>query len=112
MSNEKQNGHCGKCAMSQDNGQNDTETIEIAEDQLEVVAGGGRTQNRYNPHECKNLVGPLMLCKSGPGFFDGFVWCDHYRQSDVLTKVDRGYSREYIIIECVQNGFPKQERYV
>ena len=92
--------------------ENQNDTVKITEEQLEAVTGGGRTQNRYNPIECRGLAGPLMLCKTGPGIFDSYVWCDHYRESEVKSRVESGYKREYKTISCAQNGFPEQEHYV
>ncbi|MCL2049138.1 MAG: hypothetical protein FWG87_10475 [Defluviitaleaceae bacterium] len=90
--------------------ENQNATAKIAEEQLEAVTGGGRTQNRYSATECRGLSGPITMCKSGSGFFDGGVWCDHYRESEVRTKIEGGRKIEYRTLQCLQNGFPKHDR--
>ena len=50
---------------------------ELNEEQLDAVAGGGPTWNRYDPKTCKNMKRTKYECV-------GLLsknWCDHYRMT-------------------------------
>ena len=50
---------------------------ELAEEELDSVAGGGATQNRWNPEICNNYNRTHYNCV---GFLGG-CWCDHYKRT-------------------------------
>ena len=51
-------------------------TEELSEEDLEAVAGGRDTQNRFDAAVCKNIIEVQYRCV---GFLE-MVWCDHYRR--------------------------------
>ena len=75
---------------------------EINEEQLGQISGGGRTENRFDPKYCKNLKYKRDNICAGTSWFSAFVWCDHYRESDVFESGGREAKR----ISCVMNAFP------
>jgi len=52
---------------------------ELAEEDLDVVSGGGgATQNRWNPEVCNNYNRTHYNCVG----FLGLTWCDHYERTE------------------------------
>ena len=52
---------------------------ELAEEDLEAAAGGGPTQNRYDPERCSDLTQAAYECV---GFLK-LTWCDHFRETEI-----------------------------
>ena len=59
-------------------------TGELSEEELDKVAGGSLTQNRWNPEKCKEYGRTYHNCY---GFLD-LVRCDHYRQFATSQRSD------------------------
>ena len=80
-----------------------TTSGELKEEDLEKVAGGGPTQNRWNPERCMNHGRTMFECT---GFMQAF-WCDHYRQTDTGRKetTDRGENIYIKRHQCVMGAF-------
>ena len=51
----------------------------LHETELDAVAGGGATQNRYDPQRCSNTKQVAYECV---GFLAN-TWCDHYRERKI-----------------------------
>ena len=74
------------------------------EEELENVAGGGATENRWNPEKCMSHGRTQHNCV---GLFN-LVWCDHYRrESSSKTKVDKstGSVTYYYRHICMMGAF-------
>ena len=99
MSEEKSTGHCGICENVQSKG-----PVELSEEQLNAVAGGGATVNRYNPEICKGRVKIRFYCRKGHNeTFTMGSWCDHFRESHPWVD-ENGFNRR--MFSCVMNAFP------
>jgi len=77
----------------------ENEENNLSEEQLEGVAGGGFTQNRYK-EACERKTKQDSDCNGGGRMFD--IWCDHYRKKDHRDSYD---------YECVKVGFKGTHRY-
>ena len=66
---------------------------ELDEAELDNIAGGAGTQNRYNPNSCPRAGEALYECVG----FLRIVWCDHYR----MEKVGAGRWRHW----CAMGGY-------
>jgi len=67
-------GDCAKCG-------------ELTEDDLDAVAGGGPTQNRYDPNVCPTVGRTRYECV---GFLQ-IVKCDHYQMNCVGMSSELGH---------------------
>ena len=71
---------------------------ELNEEQLDAVAGGGPTWNRYDPKTCKNMKRTKYECV-------GFLkqnWCDHYRNKYIEGSSGKAEYR----ISCAKGAYP------
>ena len=80
-----------------------TESGKLNEEDLDKVAGGGATQNRWDPNVCPNLTRTRFECV---GFMQA-VWCDHYKQTDTGRKIvtDRGENIYVKRHQCMMGAF-------
>ena len=67
----------------------------ICEEDLDAVAGGGSTLNRYCPQSCKNLSEIRRGVCSGVTKLS--MWCDYYRRTDYNS---------FYYHSCVMDAFP------
>jgi len=80
-----------------------SESGELTEEELEDVAGGAPSENRYDPKTCKNMTRTKYNCV---GFLT-LCWCDHYRQDETLrTKIGKNWYSRYFH-SCTKNAFPR-----
>jgi len=77
----------------------ENEIDELSEENLEDVAGGGFTINRYK-EACERRTKQDDDCYGGGGLWA--TWCDHYRRK----LYHEGYD-----YECVKVGFKGTHRY-
>ena len=86
---------------------NSCKSCELKEEDLENVAGGRITQNRYNKDICSCYTEPHYYCV---GFLSS-SWCDHFRREFIRRRtISEGdiihvLFREY----CVMGFFDNQE---
>ena len=77
-------------------------SCELGEEDLENVAGGGPTQNRYDPKVCPRLKQTRYECVG----FMHWVWCDHYRMIETDRTIKDGYEvKKLFVHKCVMGGF-------
>ena len=84
--------------------ENTAESAELREDELEAVAGGGPTQNRYDSKSCKNMTRTKYNCV---GFLSA-CWCDHYRR-DYIEGSQKGHASatKRFWHSCTKEAYPK-----
>jgi len=82
---------------------NRTGSSEIAEEDLETIAGGN-SKNRYDPNTCKNMTKIKDDCRG----FLGLKWCDHYRQEAISYDQYGPIAWKH---ECVMDAFPNYKSY-
>ena len=76
---------------------------EITEDKLEAVAGGGGSENRYDPNTCKNMTRTKYECVG----FLASTWCDHYRK-ELYSKPVPHESKTWLYYHrCVMEAYPR-----
>ena len=73
----------------------DIQSEAVKEEDLEAVAGGRPTWNRYDPKTCKNMTRTKYECV---GLLSA-AWCDHYRGKDLGNNRKR--------ISCAKGAFPE-----
>ena len=59
---------------------------ELMEENLENVAGGGATENRYVQNRCMNSWRTMLECVG----YLAMIWCDHYRRTETGESIPRG----------------------
>ena len=85
---------------------------ELNEEELEKVAGGGATRNRYDPNVCPTLKRLRGQCISN-GFLPSFLlpnWCDHYRRREAGPRsTPTGQMIKMYYHSCAMGAFGGEE---